>query len=257
MTGMASRSNLSMIGGSVPGGRRARMVLTLSRTSWAAMSRLRSSTNWITICETPSVVTLLSSSMPWMVLMISSRGLVTLVSISSGDAPRSVAVTVTMGSSTFGNWSMPMSLNENQPSTTRKRLIIVANTGRLMQRSAMPTPLVVSGPEVDGTVGSAGFMAGGNGGVSSGGNLRGGLGSAGRRRLDGYFSTVGQPALAADHDRLPGLHAADDLLQPGANAPGLHGAAVRSVPFYDKHFGDSGEADNRFQRHDGRRRAAL
>src|SRR5882724_5806222 len=73
--------------------------------------------------------------------MISSSGLVTLVSISSGDAPRKVVVTVTMGNSTFGNWSMPMSRKENQPSTTRKRLSMSAKTGRLMQRSAMPTPL--------------------------------------------------------------------------------------------------------------------
>ena len=92
--------------------------------------------------ETPSMVVLLSSSMPWTVLMISSSGLVTLVSISSGDAPRSVVVTVTMGSSTFGNWSTPMLRNENQPSTTKNRLIIVAKTGREMQRSAMPRPRV-------------------------------------------------------------------------------------------------------------------
>ena len=103
ITGIASRSNLSMIGGSVLGGNRARIVFTLSRTSCAAMSRLRSSRNCTVICETPSSVTLLNSSMPWMVLMISSSGLVTLVSISSGDAPRSVVVTVMMGNSTFGN----------------------------------------------------------------------------------------------------------------------------------------------------------
>ena len=116
------------------------MVFTLSRTSCAAMSRLRSSKNVTVICETPSVVTLLNSSMPWIVLMISSSGLVTLVSISSGDAPRNVVVTVMIGSSTLGNWSMPMLLKENQPSTTMNKLIIVAKTGRLMQRSARLTP---------------------------------------------------------------------------------------------------------------------
>src|ERR1051326_299302 len=91
--------------------------------------------------DTPSVVTLLNSSMPWIVLMISSSGFVTLVSISSGDAPRNVVVTVMIGSSTLGNWSMPILLNENQTSTTMNKLIVVAKTGRLMQRSAMPTPL--------------------------------------------------------------------------------------------------------------------
>src|SRR6266850_7851306 len=108
--------------------------------------------------ETPSIVVLLNSSMPWTVLIISSSGLVTLVSISSGDAPRSVVVTLMIGSSTFGNWSMPMSLNENQPSTTRNKLIIVANTGRLMQMSARPMPLVTAGSGVGGGVASVAFM---------------------------------------------------------------------------------------------------
>src|SRR5437667_7290863 len=98
-----------------------------------------------------------------MVLMISSSGLVTLVSISSGDAPRKVVVTVMMGNSTFGNWSMPMSRKENQPSTTRNRLSMSANTGRLMQRSAMARPLVSAGAEGTCEV-SAGFMNGGRGG---------------------------------------------------------------------------------------------
>src|SRR3989442_10288287 len=107
--------------------------------------------------ETPSMVVLLSSSMPCTVLMISSSGLVTLVSISSGDAPRNVVVTVMMGSSTLGNWSTPMFRNEDQPSTMRKRLIIVANTGREMQRSAMGRPRNFS---ADGeTLGGGEFIA--------------------------------------------------------------------------------------------------
>ena len=108
MTGTESRSNLSTMGVSVPVGRRERMVFTLSRTSCAAASRLRSSRNCTVIRDTPSSETLLNSSMLWTVLMISSIGLVTLVSISSGDAPRSVVVTVMIGSSTLGYWSMPM-----------------------------------------------------------------------------------------------------------------------------------------------------
>ena len=50
----------------------------------------------------PSVVRDDISSMPSTVLMISSSGFVTLVSISSGEAPGSAAVTVTLGMSTFG-----------------------------------------------------------------------------------------------------------------------------------------------------------
>src|SRR2546421_7146019 len=83
--------------------------------------------------------------MPWTVLMISSSGLVTLVSISSGDAPRKVVVTVMIGSSTLGNWSTPMLRKENHPRTTSRRLIMVAKTGRLMQRFASPIPLASSG----------------------------------------------------------------------------------------------------------------
>src|SRR2546427_4586839 len=159
MTGTASMSNLSMIGASVPAGNWDKMVFTLSRTSCAAMSRLRSRKNWIVMRETPSMVVLLSSSIPWTVLMISSNGRVTLVSISSGDAPRRVVVTVTMGSSTFGNWSMPICRNENQPRTTRNRLIIVAKTGREMHRSAMPRPRVggAGAPEAGGGGGDGGW----------------------------------------------------------------------------------------------------
>ena len=53
--------------------------------------------------EMPSRETLLNSSMPWTVLIISSSGFVMLVSTSSGEAPRKVVVTVTIGSSMLGN----------------------------------------------------------------------------------------------------------------------------------------------------------
>src|SRR5438093_10175503 len=226
---MASRSILSMMGGSVPGGRRARMVLTLSRTSCAAMSRLRSKRNCTVICDTPSVVTLPSSSMPWMVLMISSRGLVTLVSISSGEAPRRVVVTVMIGNSTLGNWSMPMSLNENQPSTTRKRLIIVANTGRLMQRSARPTPLASAGPGTGASGVSVVFMAGGHGGLFV---RRNGLFFfvPGRiPRLDRHRRAVRQTALAGDDHVIAELHPGEDLLEPVATSSRAHRPTVRDV----------------------------
>src|SRR5437867_3032359 len=254
---MASRSNLSMMGGSVPGGRRARMVLTLSRTSCAAMSRLRSRRNCTVICDTPSVVTLLSSSMLWMVLMISSSGLVTLVSISSGEAPRRVVVTVMTGNSTLGNWSMPMSFKQNQPSTTRNRLIIVANTGRLMQRSARPTPL-----------------AGGRGGDGAGaasvvfmtcGHPRRIVGHGWRRvcqpgrlaRLDRHGRAIGQTTLAGHDHLVAEVDPVEDLLEPVANASGLHGATAGAMVFHDEHLGHAGKAHHRFERHDGRGRAAL
>ena len=107
MTGTASTSNFSITGGSVPTGSCASTPATLSRTSWAAMSRGFSSTNWTTSEERPSLVMLRSSSMPSMVLTASSITLVTPVSISSTLAPFSVVVTVTIGKSMLGKRSRP------------------------------------------------------------------------------------------------------------------------------------------------------
>ena len=87
MTGIEPVSNLSTIGGSVPSGRSARIVLTLSRTSCIPTSPFLASRNWTVTIETPSVVVDRSSSIPETVLMMSSIGLVTVVSISSTLAP--------------------------------------------------------------------------------------------------------------------------------------------------------------------------
>ena len=106
-TGIASMSNFSITGGSVPTGSWARTRDTLSRTSWAATSRDFSRTNCTTMVESPSLVTLRSSSMPSIVLIASSSTLVTPVSISSTLAPLSVVVTVTIGKSMLGKRSRP------------------------------------------------------------------------------------------------------------------------------------------------------
>ena len=116
------------------------MEFTLSRTSWAARSRLRSKKNWAVMEDTPSRLEELSSSMPSTVLMISSIGWVMPVSISSGEAPRKVVLTVMMGSSTLGICSTPNSRKANHPTTINRRFSIVAKTGRRMQTSANPTP---------------------------------------------------------------------------------------------------------------------
>ena len=84
---MASVSNLLTIGVSVPSGRLARIELTLSRTSWAPTSPFFESRNWTVTTEIPSWVVDRSSSIPETVLMMSSIGLVTVVSISSTPAP--------------------------------------------------------------------------------------------------------------------------------------------------------------------------
>ena len=77
-----------------------------------------SSRNCTMTTETPSLVVERSSSMPSIVLTISSIGLVTPLSISSTLAPLSVVVMVTIGKSTFGKRSRPRRWNENQPRTT-------------------------------------------------------------------------------------------------------------------------------------------
>ena len=126
-----------MIGGWVPSGRSARIVLTLSRTSCVPTSPFLESRNWTVTIETPSWVVDRSSSMPETVLMMSSIGLVTVVSISSTLAPGSTVVTVQTGKSTLGNRSTPSSLYETSPSTTGIATSTQVNTGRLMQRSEM------------------------------------------------------------------------------------------------------------------------
>ena len=108
MIGEASTSNLSMIGASVPVGRRERIVLILLCTSCWATSRFFSSTKIMLREEMPSLVVLRNSSMPEMVLTASSSTLVTPVSISSTLVPARVVVTVTMGRSTLGKRSTPM-----------------------------------------------------------------------------------------------------------------------------------------------------
>ena len=77
MTGMASVSNLSTIGGSVPSGRSPRIDVTLSRTSCVPTSPFFESRNWTVTIEIPSCVVDRSSSMPETVLMMSSIGFVT------------------------------------------------------------------------------------------------------------------------------------------------------------------------------------
>src|ERR1043165_3046805 len=142
-----------------------------------------------------------------MVLMISSSGLVTLVSISSGDAPRNVVVTVMMGSSTLGNWSMPMSWKENQPSTTRNKFIIVANTGRLMHKSAMPSPPLVGGASEECSVAIRRRLIG---------RARSGFGL---RRLNRNRCSIRKFALPVDDNLVARFHTRNDFLQSIAHPP--------------------------------------
>ena len=104
---MASVSNLLTTGVSVPSGRVARIELILSRTSCAPTSPFFERRNWTVTTEIPSCVVDRSSSIPDTVLMMSSIGLVTVVSISSTPEPVRTVVTVQTGKSTLGNRSTP------------------------------------------------------------------------------------------------------------------------------------------------------
>ena len=90
------------MGSSTSSGRSPRVRATRSRTSLAAASRSRPSSNSMVIIETCSrlsEVTCLTPSMPF---TWSSMGSVTEVSTTSGAAPGKIVVTETTGGSTLG-----------------------------------------------------------------------------------------------------------------------------------------------------------
>src|SRR4026209_766598 len=110
---------------------------------------------------------------------------------------------------------MPTSLNENHPSTTRNRFIIVANTGRLIQMSARPRPLTSPDGGVASGVGSATFI------------WQSGRGLAVRRSsvrdFEGTRGSIRQSILAGDrHDSAVG-DVRKDFLQAITEASELDG----------------------------------
>jgi hypothetical protein len=139
ITGSASGSDFWITGGRMFGGSWRIAPDTFSRTSWAASSMSRSSTNLAVILVVPSVVMADSSSRPDSVESASSIGITTWVVTSSGVAPGSRTLMLTVAGSALGNRSTPRSRNENTPSVTRKLTSITANTGRRTQSSARLT----------------------------------------------------------------------------------------------------------------------
>src|SRR3954465_10602922 len=116
--------------------------------------------------------------MPEIPLRAFSIGITTAVVISSGEAPGSRRLTLTVAGSAFGNRSTPSVRNENTPSTTSDITSIVANTGRRTQSSASieKSPLSLF---------------------------------AGRRDAD--VLPVGQLVDVGERDRIAGLHASQNL----------------------------------------------
>ncbi len=125
-----------MTGGNISGGTLRSALDTFSRTSFAASLMSRSRTNLTVICALPSEMRIDDiSSMPEILLSVSSIGSTTDVAISSGLAPGSESETFTVAGSARGNRSTPRSRNENTPRTTSAMTSIVANTGRRTQSS--------------------------------------------------------------------------------------------------------------------------
>ena len=87
--------------------------------------------------DIPSELTERIASTPETVLITSSIGLVTEVSISSALAPGSVVVTAQTGKSTLGNRSTPSRKYDKIPSTTGEATSTQVKTGRRMQMSEM------------------------------------------------------------------------------------------------------------------------
>ncbi len=101
--GWAEMSSLETTGGSTSFGSDASATDTLSRTSWAARSMSRSSSNSTEIVDTPSDEVEVMCLIPSIAVSSFSITSVTADSTTSGLAPGSTVVTETVGKSTLGN----------------------------------------------------------------------------------------------------------------------------------------------------------
>src|SRR5574341_510448 len=139
MMGCCAGSAREMMGGSMSVGRSSRMASILARTSaWASMI-LVPRLNWTKMVEKPSVEVDCTCLTPSTGFTASSIFLVTSRSTDSGLAPGYRVWITRNGKSTSGKRSMLSRRYENRPSTTRAMIIIVARTGRLMDRSLRNT----------------------------------------------------------------------------------------------------------------------
>ena len=94
------------------------------------------------ICEKPSALTDRRLFTPAMEMNSSSNLSVTSISMVPGEAPSRTVSTVTIGTSTLGNRSILILLMEIKPSPMSAPTIIMASTGRRIQRSAIHIGLV-------------------------------------------------------------------------------------------------------------------
>ncbi len=135
MIGWSSGLIFSITGGSVSFGSRLRTAATLSRTSWADCSRLRSRKNSTVTMEYSSILRDVMDLTPLIVFTASSMMSVTSTSMISGLAPTSFVVMFTTGKSIFGKRSRASFGNATRPNTMSARPTMVMNTGRLIDIS--------------------------------------------------------------------------------------------------------------------------
>jgi hypothetical protein len=109
MTGVASGSTLAIRGSSMSTGSLFRIRATFSRTSWTARSMSRSRINSTVTRESPSVLLDVIVFTPLIVLTAPSILSVMSTSITSGLAPFKCVEIVTIGKSTLGKRSTPIS----------------------------------------------------------------------------------------------------------------------------------------------------
>ena len=137
ITACASESRLATTGSSISSGSRLRARATRSRTSLAAASRSRPSSNSTEICETCSRLSEVTTLTPSMPFTWSSRTSVTEVSTTSGAAPGNTVVTETIGGSIDGSSRLVSRSRLIPPKSRITSDITVASTGRSMQISAI------------------------------------------------------------------------------------------------------------------------
>src|SRR5690606_32444712 len=135
MIGCVSESDFDTEGGSASSGRRRRMRDTRSRTSFAASSRSRLSSNSTVTCAWPSRLAERIVFTPSMPESSPSSTCVMRVSMTSADAPGYDDCTCTTGGTTSGCSRTVRSRNDSTPNATSTRLMTVANTGRLTETS--------------------------------------------------------------------------------------------------------------------------
>src|SRR6185295_587910 len=214
--GWASASCLETTGSSISSGSVARTRATRSRMSLAAASTLRLTLKRTVIWLLSARLIEVMTSMPSMPDSESSSGLVTWDSMISALAPGKRVSTVTTGSSMFGYSRIGRRCQQIRPTSSTIRLSTVANTGRLMQRSARNMSAaylcaVARRHHRDvGTVADL-HLAGGHHGVA-GGEAVADLGAALEALADGHLGEDGlalddledELVLADRHDRLLG-----------------------------------------------------